>query len=163
MISVTLMPPSTWLSVRADGGAMDEIWRSLSHLEAIYPGFARWLWGTVEPGLRLGSRRVFVRRSAAGLDGIVIAKRDTAERKLCTIWTAPHARASGIASDLVEEAIDWMDDPMPLLTVPEERVHEFRGLVAAFRFEPTEVLQSYYRNCKAEYVFNGRLRGRLDC
>lgn len=163
MISAIWMPASAPLPAREGDCPMGEIWSSLTHLEATYPGFGQWLGGTVEPGLLLGSRRVFVRRSGSVLDGVVIAKREPAERKLCTIWTAPHARSSGVASGLVEEAIDWLEDPAPLLTMPEERMTEFRGLIAAFGFEPTEVLRSYYREGKSEFVFNGRLRRRPDC
>lgn len=159
-----ILPPSPAWRPRSEGDRpIGEVWKSLSHLEATYPGFARWFWGIVEPGLRLGSRRVFVRRSGSGLEGIVIAKRDPAERKLCTVWTAPHARGLRVATGLVAEAIDWLEDPLPLLTVPEERMPEFRGLVAGFGFEATEALPSYYRSGRTEYVFNGRLRRRLDC
>lgn len=160
--ALQLPPPAHRLLTRSDN-AWDEIWRSLSHLESIYPGFGRWFRGIVEPGLLSGSRRIFVSRSSSGLDGIVIAKRCRAERKLCTVWTAPHARGSRIATSLIAEAIDWMDDPLPLLSVPEERLPEFRGLITGFGFAPTQVLHSYYRFGKAEYVFNGCLRRQPDC
>jgi GNAT superfamily N-acetyltransferase len=147
----------------ADGRVADEAWACLSHLVAAYPGFETWYWSKVEPGLALGSRRIFVQRSGSALLGVVIAKREREERKLCTVWTAASARRAGVASSLIAEAMDWLDVDRPLLTVPEERMPEFAGIVSMLHFERTQVLASYYRPGCAEHVFNGCLAPRQDC
>lgn len=137
---------------------VDAIWRSLHQLESLYPGFRTWFWGRTAPGIANGQRKAFVRADGNGILGIVIAKRALTERKLCTVWVAPHARHLGLASSLIDEAVDWLDTSRPLLTVPEERIDEFKAIVAARRFDMTCVLESYYRAGRKEYVFNGLLR-----
>lgn len=137
--------------------APDEVWPLLAHLAGTYPGFRTWFWDTFAAGIPRGERRAFVHEGQGRIDGVVLAKADSRERKLCTIWVAPHARGRRIASDLVEEACDWLEDPLPLLTVPEERLAELTPLMRARGFQPTEALPSCYRAGRVEHVFNGRL------
>lgn len=142
---------------------VEQVWPRLAQLETTYPGFRAWFWGKVAPGLEIGDRRVFIHAGSASVDGVVIAKRNASERKLCTIWVAPEARGRRIASDLVDEAIDWLEDPLPLLTVPEERLAELTPLARSRGFELSQAIESCYRAGRTEYVFNGRLRRRADC
>ena len=145
--------------IASDGRTPDaeSAWLRLAHLEAVYPGFHEWYRSKVVPELAIGRRRMFVRVGSDGYDGIVIAKRGE-EAKLCTIWTAPAVRNRGIADTLIGEAMDWMETDRPLLTIPEERMYEFSGLLVRRGFQSTETLMSYYRRGRAEHVFNGLLR-----
>lgn len=136
----------------------DRIWPSLAHLEDTYPGFSLWYRERVIPGLATGERRLFVDMRDGSCGGVVIAKRDAHERKLCTVWVAETARGRGVAGRLMDEAIDWLEDACPLLTVPEERLNEFLALARRRRFQLTQKLPSFYRLGRAEYVFNGLLR-----
>lgn len=136
---------------------LEEVWLRLKHLEATYPGFRSWFWSKVAPGVGAGERRVFTHTGRDGVDGAVIAKSDDRERKLCTIWVAPAARGRGVASDLVDEALDWLKDPHPLLTVPDERLAELTPLVRARGFRLTQRIRSCYREGRVEHIFNGSL------
>ena len=141
---------------------LEEVWLRLKHLETTYPGFRNWFWSKVASGVRVGERRVFTHAGRDGVDGAVIAKSDGRERKLCTIWVAPAARGQGLASDLVDEALDWLEEPHPLLTVPDDRLAELTPLVRARGFSLTQSIRSCYREGRIEYVFNGHLIPRLD-
>lgn len=139
------------------GFEAERAWTALRQLEAVYPGFRSWFFELVVPGLADGSRRIFERVGPHGLEGLVIAKRK-AERKLCTIWTADHARGRGIAAELILEASEWLGTEKPLLTVPEERLSEFRSLLNRLDYCEVEALQGWYRPGKTEHVFNAQLR-----
>ena len=137
---------------------VERIWSALSHLEKTYPGFRMWFWGRVVRGLETGQRKYFLSTEAADLVGIVIAKRDRLERKLCTVWVRSDRRGCGLATGLIDEASDWLEEDRPLLTVPQERLAEFMPLVWSRGYKLSEALSSFYRPNVTEYVFNGRLR-----
>jgi hypothetical protein len=132
------------------------LWSEVSHLERQYPGFRSWYFGKVVPGIITGHRCVLTRRHAGRLVGLAIAKRGE-ENKLCTLWVDPRLRGLGIANGLADEVFDWMGSHHPLFTVPEEHLCNFSGLLNRWAFVQTQIISSYYRPGKQEFVFNGTL------
>ncbi len=114
-------------------------------------------WGTVIPGLISGERRLFVERHEDRLSGLVIAKRSD-ERKLCTIWTRPELRGRGVATRLVDDALEWLGTDRPLVTVPGETLESFDALFRNFGFEHRYAVDRYYRDDSAEHILNVSLR-----
>tara|TARA_R110002051_G_scaffold103257_1_gene175029 strand:+ start:1289 stop:1840 length:552 start_codon:yes stop_codon:yes gene_type:complete len=137
---------------------VEAAWESLHHLEASYPGFCTWYWTKVIPGVGRGERKILISRLDTRVAGVAITKRDCAEAKLCTLWVAPTARATGVGRELMQAAIGWLGNEAPLFTVPAERIDEFRPLLKRFKFEETDRLGSAYRPGVTEHVFNGRLQ-----
>jgi hypothetical protein len=135
----------------------DRIFDSIAHLEFDYPGFDAWFHGKVVPGIRDGSRNLFVESSAGRLAGIAIAKRTSSEQKLCTLWVAREARNSGVAASLAAKAFDWLGTTKPLFTVPDVRIGQFAGLLRRWDFVETQVVEDMYRSASRELVFNGTL------
>jgi hypothetical protein len=131
---------------------------SIRQLEFVYPGFDAWFHGKVVPGLRDGSRKLFVESAAGRMAGLAIAKRTSSERKLCTLWVAPETRNTGVAARLADEAFDWLGTAKPLFTVPDVRMKEFAGLLNRWEFVETQVVEDIYRQTSREFVFNGLLR-----
>lgn len=130
--------------------------RTLAHLEAHYPGFCGWFASKVVPGLGV-DRLLIVRRSGCSVRGVAIAKRTPEERKLCTLWVDPSARGQGLGGALMAEALDWLDDPLPLVTVPDGVMAEASGLLRAHRFHHAQTIASAYGAGRDELVFNGSL------
>ena len=133
-------------------------WEALQHLEGCYPGFRTWYWGKVVPGLSRGERCLLVKSHGHRVLGVAISKRDLNEAKLCTLWVSQAARTLGVGRELMQGAIDWLEDDLPLFTVPAERIDAFGPLLKRFRFEETSRLTSVYRPGVAEHVFNGKLQ-----
>jgi len=135
----------------------DLIWPAIEHLELTYPGFRVWFYGKVVPGLRTGERGLLVRGAISNPSGIAITKRDANETKVCTLWVADAYRQSGLGKELLEEAIDWCDEALPLFTVPAEQIAAFVGLVERFGFVETARIRSLYRPGVVEHIFNGSI------
>lgn len=133
-------------------------WDALQHLETCYPGFQTWYWGKVVPGLSTGERSLLVKSFRGRVAGVAISKRDATEAKLCTLWVSRAARMAGVGRELMQGAIDWLEDDFPLFTVPAERIDAFGPLLKRFRFEETSQLTSVYRPGVTEHVFNGKLQ-----
>lgn len=149
------------LSTQADfvhAGIANQVFDSIAPLEAVYPGFDAWFHCTVVPGLRDGSRKLFVGSAADRVAGVAIAKRTSSEQKLCTLWIAPGKRNEGLAKCLANEAFDWLGTTMPLFTVPDVRIAEFARLLDQWHFVQTQVVENMYRPASREFVFNGFLR-----
>jgi GNAT superfamily N-acetyltransferase len=125
-------------------------------LDLLYPQFSDWLTVKVMAGVAGGSRRIFVYEDEDRF-GFVIAKRTLEERKLCTIYVNDHSRQHGIASRLITAAIDWLGQSKPVITIPEEKLAEFRAIIAQREFCLTQIADSYYRPFAREFVFNGFL------
>lgn len=131
------------------------LWPVLYPLETVYPGFGRWYWDKVLPGLATGQRGLFLIGSASKPKGLAIAKRDHAEPKVCTLWVAPSERGHGLGRELLEEAIEWVGVDRPLFTVPQERYDELLPLTRKLGFHETAQVESLYRAGVVEYIFNG--------
>lgn len=121
------------------------IFDSVKQLECVYPGFDAWFHGKVIPGLRDGSRKLFVESAAGRVAGVAIAKRTSSEQKLCTLWVAPETRNDGLAARLADEAFDWLETTKPLFTVPDVRIKEFARLLNCWDFVETQVVEDMYR------------------
>jgi hypothetical protein len=137
------------------------VYAALSHLEHMYPGFKKWFWHTVLPGLDDGTRRMFIKEHESKIIGVVIAKSNCDERKLCTVWVDPGFLGHGLGKDLMRSAMEWLNTDQPTISVPEERLSEFRRIFATWGFRLTQTLDSYYRPGRLEYIFNGALPMRL--
>jgi hypothetical protein len=138
------------------------LWPTLAPLETTYPGFERWYWGKVVPGLEEGSRHIIRKGSPDQPSAVAIAKRDKDEAKICTLWVAENQRHQGFARLLLEEAIDWIGSKHPLFTVPGERYGEFQPLMKQFQFTETARIPSLYRLGVVEHIYNGQMLAPLN-
>lgn len=128
----------------------------LSPLQRTYPGFDDWFEARINPGLLARTRTVICALEADRPVGVVIAKRSS-EAKLCTIWVNPTARSNGLGYALISEAISWIGERRPLVSVPQEQLRGFTTIFRRLDFRLTEQLDGKYRPRRAEYIFNGRL------
>ncbi|WP_432807267.1 GNAT family N-acetyltransferase [Microvirga terrae] len=136
---------------------LGRVYAHLAELEALYPDFEQWYWGKVAPDLSDGRRGLFCEEQAGTLAGVIIAKRDGLERKLCTVWVDQKFRRTGVSHRIFKRAMKWLGTDRPMISIPHSRLHEFRGLLATSNFKQTQIARSYYRPGCDEYVFNGSL------
>jgi hypothetical protein len=135
----------------------------LADLASYYPDFESWYWTKVVPGLGNQSRALFVHEQR-GQFSVVIAKRTPNEKKLCTVRTNARSLGQRVATNLIFEAMDWLGCEKPLITVPEERLSEFKAIFSRLDFSLGQIADSYYRPDRREYIFNGRIvNGREWC
>lgn len=134
---------------------LDQLWSTIEPLEGMYPGFRRWYWGKVVPGIFQKTRRIFWIGDVIRPSAVAIVKKEHGEAKICTIWVSEDSRTRGYGRLLLEEAIEWLDTDSPLFTIPAERYLEFMSLMSRFSFKETARIDSLYRKGVTEHIFNG--------
>lgn len=121
-----------------------------------YPKTDDWLELVVLPGLRDGTRKFFTihRESDGKVISLVLAKKTNDEDKICTVWTLPHYRDNGMATELIGKALQWLGNSFPILTIPEEHSESFRPIINKFNWELVGRIENYYRPGSTELIFN---------
>jgi GNAT superfamily N-acetyltransferase len=130
----------------------------LSYLETIYPGFRHWFDNKVQPGLVAGTRYLDVFEHNEKLAGIVIAKNEDGEKKLCTVWVHPDFRGHGIGIRLIKAACLWLGTDRPLASVSEVNFVAVDGLLKRLGFlhtsskmnPQTGLIEHFYNETKRE-------------
>ena len=130
----------------------------LSYLETIYPGFRHWFDDKVQPGIIAGTRYLDVIEHGERLTGIVIAKNEEGERKLCTVWVHPDFRGRGLGIRLIRAACLWLGTDQPLASVSETNYVAVNGLLKRLGFlhtssklnPTTGLIEHYYNETKRE-------------
>ncbi|MFG1371466.1 GNAT family N-acetyltransferase [Xanthobacter oligotrophicus] len=145
----------------ASSVSMAAVHERIAHLSAYYPAFDDWFWGTVVPGASNGTRLVHSVIRDERIVGVLIAKLDVFERKICTVWVDDTCKGTGMGVRLIRQACSWLGTRRPLASVPEERMTEFAAVLPRMGFELTQCLDSFYRTGRKEFVFNGRLSESL--
>ena len=140
-----------------DRRAIAVCWEKLSHLECFYPDFRSWYQDVVMPGIKNRERKILIEGEIDNIRGIAILKKTSREEKICTIWVDESFRGRGVATNLMRKSFLHLKTNRPLFTVPQERWAEFQKIVEQYQFKEVQVLDSWYRAGKKEYVYNGFL------
>lgn len=138
-------------------GEINNVYQALSDLQKEYPGFEKWYFEKVVPGIFSGERMIFAAYYENKLAGIVILK-DSFEKKICTLRVLPEYQRMGIGHQLLDYALSMVDTLKPVITVSDDHIHEFATiLIRDYGFVLNELQFGYYRENHIEYVFNGSL------
>lgn len=82
---------------------LDSVFSELSFLRAEYPKFYSWYYEKVLSGLSDGTRKIFLARSPLSfgkVNGVLILKNTTEEKKICTLYVDKDSRLLGFGTKL---------------------------------------------------------------
>lgn len=134
-----------------------KIYEALEELRREYPDFRHWYFHSVVPGLADGSRSILLLKDGIKNAGILIAKDDGREKKLCTLRVHPQYRGLGGGRLLLAAAQELLGTSKPLVTVSEDHLFEFRSLFQRQGYRLWGIYRDCYRPGCREYSFNGPL------
>ncbi len=128
----------------------------LADVKSHYPGFDAWFNNKVIRGCVDGTRAVFaaVSERREEICGVVIAKRDLTESKICTLFVDPRFVGVGNGTRLLSRAVNWLKVPRPIITVDESKRECFRSIFAAHDFVETAAIRNLYHPGRLEYIYN---------
>lgn len=130
----------------------------LSDISEFYPNVYTWYETKVIPGIVKNERKIFTEIRDNKLIGIAIIKTTPNEEKICTIKILDEYVNCGIGIRMFEKLMKEFKTSTPLVTVPEERFEEFHKIFMKHDFRLTQILTSYYRPGKKEFIYNGYLK-----
>lgn len=141
-----------------DKRMLQQIFYMLKQVRTDYPNFSQWYNITVRNGLMDGTRQIWLAVSISGeIAGVLILKKNTEERKICTLYVQDCFRGQGIGTQMMKTAIQYLGTDTPLATVSSQHLHEYWALLEHFNFCLCRVYPDYYRSGVDEYAFNGEL------
>ena len=134
-----------------------KICEDLKILNNDYPGILEWYTSKVKPEIEKGnkSREIILAFADKELAGIAILKKDNYEKKICTIRIREIYRKKGIGRRLFEEAFEWLETRLPLITISETNQRDFLKIISDYEFKETDVIIGKYVKNKKEYIYNG--------
>lgn len=121
-----------------------------------YSNYFKWYWEKVVPNILKGTRDVIIVTANDEIAGVAIVKKEDKERKLCTIFVKQEYRDRKITTRLLEESFSFLETTTPLVTISEDKLDMFQGIIKKHNWNQTQVLpKGYYNNTYREIVFNG--------
>lgn len=144
-------------------GTIQKVLGSLTFLKQEYPDFLNWYVTKVQPGMKDGTRKVFVVAPASDLNeiaAVMILKNTEEEKKISTLCVMKKYRSRGLGRRLINLAISVLKDERPLITVSALHIEEFMPILEDFGFDCYETYADYYKRGITEYSYNGYLEER---
>lgn len=155
-----------YLSLTSDIGAVsdalgiqsykikDAIFDVFQAMEIKYSNFSDWYDKVfVEVFMDNVRRDIVLAVDGKTIAGILILKDMDGEKKVCTIVVVPAYRKQGIANELFEIAFEYLGTRKPMLSMSQDLVPSFSGIIRKFKFKLTNIDQAYNTN-KAEFYYN---------
>ena len=129
-------------------------------LEQDYPGFSSWYKTKVMPGLRGGSRHIYIATSDVNSDDIaavMILKNSSEEKKICTLYVMEEFRLQGLGTTMVDLAMKSLQFDAPIITVSGSHRVGYEKLFEKFGVEHYQEYSNYYKTNETEHSYNGYL------
>ena len=135
-----------------------KLYSFLRRLVLEYHNFNKWYQKLfTDDGTLNADREIILCQITDEIAGIIILKRQTDERKICTLRVAKKFQNQGIASRLVELGFEWLEDEKPLITVHKAKIQQFEPLFKKYGFQIEQQMRNYYQVFSTELVYNGAL------
>ena len=126
-----------------------------------YPKHKEWYFEkTLPTTISDDSRNIlFIRNPDDEEEIIAMAclKKDEEEKKICTMYVSDKHRGLRLGAKLTEESLKWLGTTKPLITLADYKLDMFRGIIAKYDWELTEIVSGLYNDKYEELCFNGTL------
>lgn len=126
-----------------------------------YPNHFNWYWGKEIPRVLDGSGEIIICTIDNNVVGVAFLKKDTTERKICTICVVEEYRGRHIATKMLEIAFKFLKTTKPMITISDDKLQMFEHIIKKYGWIQTQITEiGYYNNDTREIVFNGQLPNR---
>ena len=129
----------------------------LAFLRNSYPHFVQWFQQKITPGLKSKHRYIYIATPANDstcIAGVLILKKETIEKKICTLCVFPPYQNKGLGTMLFQQAIQDLQTTHPLITISSLYLPEYHSLLKKFDFSLWAEYQDYYKKGIMEYSYN---------
>ena len=134
--------------------------RLLADLEICYPLFSEWLEKVFKELETTDKRKIILctTNDIFNVVGVAIIKNTEEERKICTLRVSEPYQRQGIGSNLLQRAVQELKTPLPLITVSEIYLKDFKPFLYKHGFKLKDKVKSLYKKDQYEYFFNEKFK-----
>lgn len=125
----------------------------LGDVAPLYPNFDAWFYFKFCRNLASGQRKMAIAHDGSQMLGVALLKQDLYESKICTFYVSPEFRGLGVGCELMDLALNTLDDSNAFITVSDERKEELTPLLSSRGFRITSSQEGLYRDLCTEHFF----------
>lgn len=97
-----------------------------------YEHLCEWYWSRAVPWIFTGKMEFFLALDCKKVVGVLIAKKENEERKICTLFVSREYSNKGIATHLINSSLDFLETTKPIITFSEYKMHQFRPIIEKY-------------------------------
>ena len=125
-----------------------------SGIYLLYDNFFIWYYKKVFNKLKLSkNREIILLLINNKIIGFTILKKTYSENKICSLYIKENFRNKGYSTYLINEAIKYLNDKYPIISIDKRKINEFKYIFKKFNFNCTSIVNYIYNN-KTEIYFN---------
>ena len=130
-----------------------EIYNMLKFIRKDYEHFFKWYWSIAIAKLFNNQMEFFVAINEIEIAGILIAKKEDNESKICTLYVKDNYQCQGIGSALLKESFDYLQTTKPIITFTDYKLPMFEKFIKKYDWSIDEKCYKEYTK-KYEYKCN---------
>lgn len=123
-----------------------------------YPNYKIWYQTKQLPGLHDNTRNIIMAHIGSRLVGFISLKKTKTEKKICTFYVEKTFQKNKIGTMLVEKAITYLEEEKPLITIPMDKMKDFKRIYNRYNWKVTDIKENLYRIGSPEVIVNGELK-----
>ena len=134
--------------------AVNEIYMLTDYNHNQYQEYLKWYYSKNIPRILNGTGEIIFYLDGLTVAGLAILKKDKIESKICTLMIDENYRKKGYSKDLLEMSFDYLGTDKPLITIPSNRIDEFKSIINTYDWKESCKTDIYLSE---EVVFNKKL------
>lgn len=115
-----------------------------------YQEYLKWYYGKNIPRVLNGTGDIIFYLDGLTVAGLTILKKEE-EQKICTLMINEYYRKKGYSKELLESAFNYLGTDKPLITIPNNRINEFKKIIDAYDWKESSRTNQYLSE---EIIFN---------
>ena len=123
--------------------AVNELYQLTDFNNSQYPNYMEWFFGKNIPRIIRGEGDVLFTLDGLSVQGLIVMKNTTEEKKLCTFMVDECYRKQIIGTNLLEEAFKYLKTDKPSITIPENNIEQFKFFIDYYDWKNTGITDQY--------------------
>lgn len=123
-----------------------------------YPDYKEWYETKQIPGIFDNTRNIIIAHIGNRLVGFISLKKTKTEKKICTFYVEKTFQKNKIGTILVEKAVAYLEEEKPLITIPMDKMKDFKRISNRYNWKVTDIKENLYRIGTPEVIVNGELK-----
>ena len=100
-----------------------------------YEHLCEWYWSKAVPWVFSNRMEFFLALDCNKVIGVLIAKKENDERKICTLFVSSEYSHKGIATRLINDSFEFLETTKPIITFSEYKLHQFMPIMQKYGWQ----------------------------